>query len=220
MSHETEDPTDLPGSSAEPTQEPAIEESLDAWGASTTEQTWTPIDVDAENPGASAVDPGPQADPSAPASQETPAAAQDAAPKLSPWQSIAAEQEAASRPAPARVEPAKHNPYASVAESDAAAAAKAADSKRPSSLRAALDERLASVPRRPLSPPPPLTGKSPQASAADSSDTVAQGDAGPSGPSLPERLYTLTNERPEVGLGIAFVGGLVLATIIKRFGRR
>jgi hypothetical protein len=218
VSHDTEDPTDLPGSSAEPTQEPAIEESLDAWGESTTEQTWTPIDVDAENPGASAVDPAPQAEPaateSAPATQEAPE------PKLSPWQSIAAEQASASRPAPARVEPAKHNPYASVAESDAAAAAKAGDSKRPSSLRAALDERLASVPRRPLSPPPPLTGKSPQASAAGSSDTVAQGDAGPSGPSLPERLYTLTNERPEVGLGIAFVGGLLLATIIKRFGRR
>jgi hypothetical protein len=155
---------------------------------------------------------------SGPATQETPAVA-DAAPKLSPWQSIAAEQAAASRPAPAHVEPAKNNPYASVAESDAAAA-KASDSKRPSSLRAALDERLASVPRRPLSPPPPLTGKSPQASAAGSPDAVAQGDAGPSGPSLPERIYTLTNQRPEVALGAAFVGGLVLATIIKRLGRR
>jgi hypothetical protein len=35
-----------------------------------------------------------------------------------------------------------------------------------------------------------------------------------------DKLRTLTKQRPEVGLGLAFAGGLVLATILKRLGRR
>jgi hypothetical protein len=35
-----------------------------------------------------------------------------------------------------------------------------------------------------------------------------------------EQLRTLTRQRPEVGLGLAFAGGLVIATILKRLGRR
>ena len=35
-----------------------------------------------------------------------------------------------------------------------------------------------------------------------------------------DRLRTLTKQRPEVGLGLAFAGGLVIATILKRLGRR
>jgi hypothetical protein len=35
-----------------------------------------------------------------------------------------------------------------------------------------------------------------------------------------DRLRTLTRQRPEVGLGLAFAGGLVIATILKRLGRR
>jgi hypothetical protein len=35
-----------------------------------------------------------------------------------------------------------------------------------------------------------------------------------------DKLRTLTTRRPEVGLGLAFAGGLVIATIIKRLGRR
>lgn len=34
------------------------------------------------------------------------------------------------------------------------------------------------------------------------------------------QLKKLVRERPEVGLGLAFAGGLVLATILKRLGRR
>jgi hypothetical protein len=33
-------------------------------------------------------------------------------------------------------------------------------------------------------------------------------------------LQALVKKRPEVGLGIAFAGGLVIATILKRLGRR
>lgn len=35
-----------------------------------------------------------------------------------------------------------------------------------------------------------------------------------------EKLRTLTKQRPEVGLGLAFAGGLVIATMLKRLGRR
>jgi hypothetical protein len=39
------------------------------------------------------------------------------------------------------------------------------------------------------------------------------------GPSPSEKLITLISERPEVGLGIAFAVGLVIATILKRLAR-
>jgi hypothetical protein len=43
----------------------------------------------------------------------------------------------------------------------------------------------------------------------------------PSTDRLPlEQFSKLVKERPEVGLGLAFAGGLVLATILKRLGRR
>jgi hypothetical protein len=35
-----------------------------------------------------------------------------------------------------------------------------------------------------------------------------------------DQLRTLTRQRPEVGLGLAFAGGLLIATILKRLGRR
>jgi hypothetical protein len=35
-----------------------------------------------------------------------------------------------------------------------------------------------------------------------------------------DKLRTLTKQRPELGVGIAFAGGLVIATIVKRLGRR
>jgi hypothetical protein len=34
------------------------------------------------------------------------------------------------------------------------------------------------------------------------------------------KLQTLTKQRPELGLGLAFAGGLVIATILKRLARR
>ncbi|HUY58072.1 MAG TPA: hypothetical protein VMV16_00035 [Solirubrobacteraceae bacterium] len=39
------------------------------------------------------------------------------------------------------------------------------------------------------------------------------------GPSPSQKLVTLVSERPEVGLGIAFAAGLVIATILKRLAR-
>jgi hypothetical protein len=35
-----------------------------------------------------------------------------------------------------------------------------------------------------------------------------------------DKLRTLTKQRPEVGLGLAFAGGLLIATMLKRLGRR
>jgi hypothetical protein len=35
-----------------------------------------------------------------------------------------------------------------------------------------------------------------------------------------DRLRSLSRQRPEVGLGVAFAGGLVIASILKRLGRR
>jgi hypothetical protein len=43
--------------------------------------------------------------------------------------------------------------------------------------------------------------------------------AAKSGPSAIEKFVSLVNERPEVGVGLAFAGGLVLATILKRLAR-
>ena len=39
------------------------------------------------------------------------------------------------------------------------------------------------------------------------------------GPSPSQKLVTLVSQRPEVGLGIAFAAGLVIATILKRLAR-
>lgn len=91
--------------------------------------------------------------------------------------------------------------------------------RRPASLRAAA-ESVASVPRRRLATPPfpkPDAAASPATeSMAAAGDPVAVEDRGAS---QLGKLVALVNERPEVGLGIAFVGGLVLATILKRLAR-
>ena len=39
------------------------------------------------------------------------------------------------------------------------------------------------------------------------------------GPSPLEQLTKLINERPEVGVGLAFVGGVILASILNRLAR-
>jgi hypothetical protein len=41
----------------------------------------------------------------------------------------------------------------------------------------------------------------------------------PAGPSLTDKVAALVDERPEVGAGGAFVGGIVFALILKRLGR-
>jgi hypothetical protein len=52
-----------------------------------------------------------------------------------------------------------------------------------------------------------------QPTAQDSPGT----DAG--GSSVPERAAAIANERPEVAVGAAFGGGLLLALILKRLAR-
>ncbi len=120
------------------------------------------------------------------------------------------------------------NPYAAITPEDAPPAATRA--RRPMSLRAALDEQAAKLPRRrPGSAPAPAADT--DASAAAPKADGAQIDAAePSGSPLDpvfERLATaqdraaaFAGERPEVVVGAAFAGGLILATILKRLGRR
>ncbi len=72
-----------------------------------------------------------------------------------------------------------------------------------------------------LTPPSFLRRSSKPANRAHSTDPVAA-DAGlpqEAGPSPSQKLVTLVSERPEVGLGIAFAAGLVIASILKRLAR-
>ena len=66
------------------------------------------------------------------------------------------------------------------------------------------------------SPQPPVgDGASPPAQqpAAGASSLQERASA------LQERAATIVNERPEVGVGAAFGGGLILALILKRLAR-
>ena len=72
-----------------------------------------------------------------------------------------------------------------------------------------------------LTPPPFLRRDSKPQAQPRSTDPVAA-EAGPpqeAGPSPSQKLVTLVSERPQVGLGIAFAAGLVIATILKRLAR-
>jgi hypothetical protein len=92
-------------------------------------------------------------------------------------------------------------------------------SRRPSSLRGQIGESV-NVPRRKLSPPPPpfppAVAGAPQATAGPAG---AEPAGAPAGPSQVEKFVALVNERPEVGLGVAFFGGLIIASILKRLAR-
>jgi hypothetical protein len=121
---------------------------------------------------------------------------------------------------------------AGLAGSSASGAADATDGseghsgrlRRPSSLRSAV-EGESGVPRRKLTPPPfpkppkaaPTEAAGPSSPAPKPADTVSP--PVDRGPSAVARLTTLVSERPEVGVGIAFFGGLVLASILKRLAR-
>ena len=72
-----------------------------------------------------------------------------------------------------------------------------------------------------LTPPSFLRRNSKPAVRAHSTDPVAA-DAGlpqEAGPSPSQKLVTLVSERPEVGVGIAFAAGLIIASILKRLAR-
>ena len=91
-------------------------------------------------------------------------------------------------------------------------------SRRPSSLRAQIGESV-NVPRRKLAPPPPFPPTVAGAPQATTGSAGAEPARAPAGPSQVEKFVALVNERPEVGLGVAFIGGLVIASILKRLAR-
>lgn len=94
--------------------------------------------------------------------------------------------------------------------------------RRPSSLRAQIGESV-NVPRRPLTPPPfPPQPVGPGSAPPGGSAGAEPARAPAGGTELQKRVESfvaLVNERPEVGLGVAFVGGLILASILKRLAR-
>jgi hypothetical protein len=85
---------------------------------------------------------------------------------------------------------------------------------RAAALRTSLSEKIAAVSHG-------ATGGSPTGGDAGTGGGGIPG-GGPvplPGGDLIERLRTLVAERPEVAVGAAFVGGLVLASILKRLAR-
>ena len=163
-----------------------------------------PIEVEGETPGAGSAEP-------APTTIEATAEEDEPEPIVTvPIATPASE----SKPSEPKQPAPTASPYATVAQSSAPASG--GRRRRPTSLRD--EEHVANVPRRPLSPPPFQPAAAPRSPAQGAPDTTPA-TAGSSG-SLPEKLVALTKERPEVGLGLAFLGGLVLATIVKRLGRR
>jgi hypothetical protein len=98
--------------------------------------------------------------------------------------------------------------------------------RRPTSLRSALDEPGVQAPRRPASSPPSeATAAARDAPSADPAGSTEPGGS-PFDPvferlaTAQDRAVAFAKERPEVAIGGAFAGGLILATILKRLGRR
>jgi hypothetical protein len=142
------------------------------------------------------------------------------------WSEIASEAEGAAASGAAASEPA--------AESQPAT--EAARARRPSSLRS--DPAASSdVPRRrlvppsfarassksetPAAPPPDSQSNSP---VSDVSGPGSSGQMSNAGGSLldklpAKKLQKFVKERPEAGLGLAFIGGLLIATILRRLAR-
>ena len=127
--------------------------------------------------------------------------------------------EAAATPArPAESQASGPNPYAPVPSSDAPT--KLGRTRRPTSLRSAPDEPAAPAPRPPVPPPSFEAAASPRDVPTDEPtgspfDPVFERLA-----TAQERASLLASERPEVVVGVAFAAGLILATILKRLGRR
>ena len=53
----------------------------------------------------------------------------------------------------------------------------------------------------------------------DSPGAAASATTGAGGASVPDRAAAIVNERPEVAVGAAFGGGLLLGLILKRLAR-
>ncbi len=102
-----------------------------------------------------------------------------------------------------------------------------ASRRRPLSLRSGggsggnSDGGSGEAPRRRLTPPP---FPKPRGRAGHDAPAVAP-DGEVSSPKLArpapiEKFVAVTRERPEAGLAVAFVGGVLIATLLKRFARR
>ncbi len=198
MTDETDDPSDPEGGADD--TDAVVEPALEAWGQEPPEPTWT--DIAAEAPGAGSAEPapdhtGPELDADVVEDEPPEAAAAPPAPQ----------------PEPPRSQPASA-PQAQPGERR---------SRRPSSLRDADTDRIPNVPRRTITPPPPPRPRRPL-SEAESAQAPSQSSPPPppvpAGPSALERLVALANERPEVRVGAAFLGGIILASIFKRLARR
>jgi hypothetical protein len=64
-----------------------------------------------------------------------------------------------------------------------------------------------------------VTPDSDQPETSTGQPTVQDSVGAAGAPSVQERAVTLANERPEVAVGAAFGGGLLLALILKRLAR-
>jgi hypothetical protein len=189
----TEDLSDPEGT------EPAAQAPLDGWGSTSAEPAWTSIAQEGESLS--------KAEPNAAASDE-------------PAAPVAANEPAASS---GNSEAGGSNPYAAIPPAETPKPA--GRGRRPSSLRVGQDEfqtRAAPTPP-PVSPPP----FAPAAAPREAAELPPAEPSDPAGPSLGARatelsqqFVALTQDRPEIGLAVAFVGGLVLATIFKRLGRK
>ncbi|MDE3131991.1 MAG: hypothetical protein KGL16_12645 [Acidobacteriota bacterium] len=125
-------------------------------------------------------------------------------------------------------------PLAGEPQADEPAPRDGARSRRPSSLRLPTD-LTGRLPHRKVTPSsfpssPAFPGSPVQTPVSEAAESGRSGQVPRFVSSLSARLptdrlpvdraRTLLKQRPEVGLGIAFAGGLVIATIIKRLGRR
>ena len=74
------------------------------------------------------------------------------------------------------------------------------------------------VAEQPISVVTPGPGPAPVTTLRDSGEAFASGHAAAPGPSWQEPVMGLANDRPELAIGAAFVGGFLAAMILRRLG--
>ncbi|HVL31656.1 MAG TPA: hypothetical protein VM299_05425 [Solirubrobacteraceae bacterium] len=68
-------------------------------------------------------------------------------------------------------------------------------------------------------PPDDGAGATYASAAGEPAGAPPRGDGGAAGPPWPQPVVELAEQRPEAVVGAAFVGGLLLAAILRRLGR-
>lgn len=181
-------------------------QSLGSWGVPATDPTWTPIEASSEPAGAASSEP-PRAAPSEPAGTssgpDAPGPATSAARSKRPTAyglPPVTERSSDLRSTISDALTTKAPSPLSRLSAAAAGAAAAVGSAASSAAHAGEHRASETAPAQPT----------PNAQPSESK---------PSGPSPIEQLKALTAERPEVAIGAAFLGGLLLATILKRLAR-